>query len=591
MPEPPTKDLVEILTKANNLRTEVEIRHVATWFNHNVRAFKDVSIDILMKLVAECEAEFRYPNDVIIREGDIGDCMYVLLWGRVSVHYNGDQSLSITENKSKEIQNLPKVEESQLTVVEQKSSEIIETLGPQVGQLESGSVFGEVALIEDCLRTASIVALPNSLIPQEDTDLNFKDEDFSKIRSFKHQSVCIVNISRRLYNNTVRVAIEQEFRERLKFVDNITYFQHLSDKGRKQIAMGLERQKYEYDQKVIKQGSPFNGLYFIQRGELRTTLTTKSTQRTVTSQNSSDSGTFSLPFIVGCNPCAPEKTGSICAGDLEFLLKHPKYMFSVISNTSSTIIYFMNIKNAERYIFGLYSKRNHRQSQTVLLTLCEFSRLVQLRLSTLIKYVPVSLQGVLLNSASQLLNDERRRLKLLHIRKMVTPVDIRTSKKVKCSKCKDAMNSTENEHINKLFGIHDQKLMSKKKINRKGIDFSNDSQRTCESPSDQQNISQKSDQNTSLSYEIITDPESSLPAIISNQNELRSIIQSSLPFRYRNNAARLLQRINDQKLQSKVQCFIENLNEFNAKQINESISRLNYYAQTSDKINSVLYGS
>lgn len=87
----------------------------------------------------------------------------------------------------------------------------------------------------------------------------------SLTKQSEKQSVCLVNISRTLYNNTVRVAMENEFHERMKFVKNIIYFQHLSDKIQKQIAMSLEKQKYEYNQVVLKQGSSFNGLYFVYR--------------------------------------------------------------------------------------------------------------------------------------------------------------------------------------------------------------------------------------------------------------------------------------------------------------------------------------
>ncbi|XP_018646723.1 hypothetical protein Smp_080650 [Schistosoma mansoni] len=232
MKQPLSNDLVEVLNKPNNMRTAIEIRHIAIWFKENIMAFKDVSIEILMKLVAECKAEFKYPHEIIIREGDIGDCMYVLLSGRVSVHYRGDQNTEINE----EIHELMNVKSNSFIPVKQNVSDTVnEELGPQVGQLEAGSVFGEVALIEDCLRTAN--------------------------------------------------------------------------KIKKQIAMSLIKQTYEYNQIILKQNSIFNGLYFIQRGELRIELHVKNFQDSTTYRNNSRSVKYDLPLINGSNPNTPEKTG------------------------------------------------------------------------------------------------------------------------------------------------------------------------------------------------------------------------------------------------------------------------------------------
>ncbi|VDP27340.1 unnamed protein product [Schistosoma margrebowiei] len=285
MKQPLSNDLVEVLIKPNNMRSAIEIRHIALWFKENILAFKDVSIGLKVLLSS----------------------MYILLSGRVSVHYRGDQSAVINE----EIHELMNVKSNSFIPIKQNVSDIInQDLGPQVGQLEAGSVFGEVALIEDCLRTASILALPNTNeFNRHESSFNPQQQQESSSSSLTKQSVCLVNISRKLYNNTVRVAMENEFHERMKFVKNITYFQHLSDKIQKQIAMSLEKQKYEYNQVVLKQGSSFNGLYFVHRGELRVTLHVKQSQTSTTYRNNYRSIKYDLPLITGSNPNTPEKTG------------------------------------------------------------------------------------------------------------------------------------------------------------------------------------------------------------------------------------------------------------------------------------------
>ncbi|CAH8515973.1 unnamed protein product [Schistosoma mattheei] len=346
MQQPFSNNLVEVLIKPNNMRTAIEIRHIALWFKENILAFKDVSIEILMKLVAECKAEFKYPHDIIIREGDIGDCMYILLSGRVSVHYRGDQS-AVTNEEMHELMN---VKSNSFIPVKQNVSDIInQELGPQVGQLEAGSVFGEVALIEDCLRTASILALPNTNeVNRHESSFNQQQQQQQSSSSSpltkqsEKQSVCLVNISRTLYNNTVRVAMENEFHERMKFVKNIIYFQHLSDKIQKQIAMSLEKQKYEYNQVVLKQGSSFNGLYFVYRGELRVTLHVKQSQTSTTYRNNYRSIKYDLPLITGSNPNTPEKTVDQNLLNIDYLPLNSINQFIEILQSNLPYFYKLN---------------------------------------------------------------------------------------------------------------------------------------------------------------------------------------------------------------------------------------------------------
>ncbi|CAH8543375.1 unnamed protein product [Schistosoma rodhaini] len=598
-----SNDLVEVLIKPNNMRTAIEIRHIAIWFKENIMAFKDVSIEILMKLVAECKAEFKYPHEIIIREGDIGDCMYVLLSGRVSVHYRRDQNAVPNE----EIHELVNVKSNSFIPVKQNVSDTVnEELGPQVGQL-AGSVFGEVALIEDCLRTASILALPNTIEfnqyePSNQQQHEQQQQQRQQQQQQHHllpikQSVCLINISRILYNNTVRQAIEKEFYERIKYVKNIIYFQHLSDKIKKQIAMSLIKQTYEYNQIILKQNSIFNGLYFIQRGELRIELHVKHFQNSTTYRNNSRSVKYDLPLMNGSNPNTPEKTGSLCIGDLEFLFKYPKYLFTIISNTSNTIIYYMNIKNAQRYILSYYTKYNNNyynyQSFMSFLTLYQFINLIQLRLINLIIYIPNNLKINLLNSFNNLLkeklNNYETYLKFIKFKNLKNNLNLIKLKQFPINNnnknyyLNENIIINKNNDINKLFNKNNQLNESIKKIKKQKhfLNFSNkinnlsfdllitseNNFKTLNQNLLISNNNNKNNNNLQLNQ---------LNQFI-NDNELKEIIHSNLPYHYKLNAGYLLEQLNNENLQIKIQNFIKNLNEFNKNQLNENFEYLNYY--------------
>jgi len=85
--------------------------------------FKPKELEVLVSLAEE----FTFPPEAkIIREGDVEDCMFVLLEGRVGVTKKvGEQVIDLTT-------------------------------------LEPGSFFGEIALVDDGPRSASVTALEAS---------------------------------------------------------------------------------------------------------------------------------------------------------------------------------------------------------------------------------------------------------------------------------------------------------------------------------------------------------------------------------------------------------------------------------------------
>ncbi|OON20590.1 hypothetical protein X801_03520 [Opisthorchis viverrini] len=82
--------VAEILSRPPAQRMETETKEVASWLQRKVKAFECVPVGVLMKLVEECGSEWRCANELIIREGDIGTCMYILLSGSASVYQLGD---------------------------------------------------------------------------------------------------------------------------------------------------------------------------------------------------------------------------------------------------------------------------------------------------------------------------------------------------------------------------------------------------------------------------------------------------------------------------------------------------------------------
>lgn len=72
------------------------IAHVCYELIIGVVIFNDVPTKILSKIVSAMEAVHYLENDIIVRAGEIGDCMYFLLSGTVAVYTQAGQEVSLS---------------------------------------------------------------------------------------------------------------------------------------------------------------------------------------------------------------------------------------------------------------------------------------------------------------------------------------------------------------------------------------------------------------------------------------------------------------------------------------------------------------
>lgn len=78
------------------------------------------------------------PNDIVIRQGDQGDCLYYILHGLVSIQLSIQIDTGIQDK-------------NQIVIVEKN-----------IGELRDGEIFGELALLYNIPRTASVIALTDT---------------------------------------------------------------------------------------------------------------------------------------------------------------------------------------------------------------------------------------------------------------------------------------------------------------------------------------------------------------------------------------------------------------------------------------------
>lgn len=128
---------------------------------HKIPLFAGLSPDSLASLVPLFEKEIYPAGALILREGEFGDSMYLIAAGRVSVTRYGAGDKEIT-----------------------------------ISKLEGGSYFGEVALIDNQPRTASVYALEETIV------LRLKKHDFETML-LKDKNLAI-SFYRNILKETIR---------------------------------------------------------------------------------------------------------------------------------------------------------------------------------------------------------------------------------------------------------------------------------------------------------------------------------------------------------------------------------------------------
>jgi CRP/FNR family transcriptional regulator, cyclic AMP receptor protein len=132
--------------------------------------FRNLSIPQVRTVLGICRKVDFSENEIIMKEGDIGDSLYIILKGTVEVI----KSLVISDISEDDYREA--VKNKVFTKIDEKSH----------------AVFGEIALLEECKRTATVRAVTNCIFYE------IKKDDFLKLLETDSMSGCkiLMNLAR-----------------------------------------------------------------------------------------------------------------------------------------------------------------------------------------------------------------------------------------------------------------------------------------------------------------------------------------------------------------------------------------------------------
>ncbi|KAK2173403.1 hypothetical protein NP493_877g00021 [Ridgeia piscesae] len=245
--------VIRVISQSPDKRKDFEVNNLLPWFRKKSDLFRNLKTELLFDIIKNLQFATKERDDVIIRQGDKGECMYILLRGQVTIF------IQYATSKTEDTDERPPKPKPEQTAPDQaaptapapasaqEESELIrKRLGTYVCSLVPGATFGEVALLsEDCIRTASIIA-------DERTDL--------------------IVVDRQLYNRSVKYVLQKEFEDKSTFIATNPLFRGWAPRYHKQLTMALQKDICGYEGVLVKQGAPVTAIYFILSGEVKVVM-------------------------------------------------------------------------------------------------------------------------------------------------------------------------------------------------------------------------------------------------------------------------------------------------------------------------------
>ena len=209
------KALLEIPPKKREDKTCLELMNLTK----NLKIFENIASSIEHQNICGSItlAKFK-PNEIIIKQGDIGDCLYYILHGLVSIQ------LSIQIDTGIEDKN-------QIVNVEKN-----------IGELKDGEIFGELALLYNIPRTASIIALTDT---------------------------ALIKVDKIPFNKYLKNLFEGQLQDQIEFLQICPLCHKLPKDLIIKLGIRAVIKKYATGQIILKNDSKCDSIFIIRRGTVK----------------------------------------------------------------------------------------------------------------------------------------------------------------------------------------------------------------------------------------------------------------------------------------------------------------------------------
>ena len=250
--------------------------------------FSDLSKNAFIQLMEQMHMRQALPGEVIIREGDVDDSMFIISDGKVKITKTTDTGAEIV-----------------------------------LAHLEDGAFFGEMALLSEAPRTASVIATEDTTLFEVSRDV--LDQVVGNFPSVKH--ILLRFYRQRLLSNLMATS---------------PIFKPLDAKQRKSLIEKFKSRELPPNEKVLVEGQKGDGLYMLLSGKAEVSKRIAGKRQVLAHLKEGDVfGEMSLLHSQPVNADIKTLRKSI-------LLKLPKRTFSEIVSTHPQLVAHISELSQER---------------------------------------------------------------------------------------------------------------------------------------------------------------------------------------------------------------------------------------------------
>ena len=209
------KFLLEIPPAKRQDKTCLELMNLTK----NIKLFENISRSIEHQNICGCIVLEKYqPNQVIFRQGEKGDCLYHILHGLVAVQLNIQIDTGI-----------------------QDKSQVVNVV-KNVSELTDGDFFGEISLIYNIPRTATIIALTET---------------------------SLIRLDKNPFNRYLKHLFEGQLEDQIEFMQLCPIFKDLPKDLIIKLGIRANSKKFATGQLILKNDSKCDSIYLIRRGTVK----------------------------------------------------------------------------------------------------------------------------------------------------------------------------------------------------------------------------------------------------------------------------------------------------------------------------------
>ena len=209
------KTLLEIPPKKREDKTCLELMNLTK----NLKIFENIARSIEHQNICGAITLLNFkPNETIIKQGETGDCLYYILHGLVSIQLSIQIDTGIQDK-------------NQIVNVEKN-----------IGELKDGDIFGELALLYNIPRTATITSLTET---------------------------SLIKIDKIPFNKYLKNLFEGQLEDQIEFLQICPIFNKLSKDLIIKLGIRANIKKFATGQVILKNDSKCDSIFVIRRGTVK----------------------------------------------------------------------------------------------------------------------------------------------------------------------------------------------------------------------------------------------------------------------------------------------------------------------------------